>query len=47
VLNLTVNGHILDTQEFTDTILVPALKDAIDNRDVTIIGANSRQAATW
>jgi hypothetical protein len=45
VLNLTVNGHILDTQEFTDTILVPALKDAIDNRDVTIIGANSRQAA--
>jgi hypothetical protein len=45
VLNLTVNGHILDTQEFTDTVLVPALKDAIDNRDVTIIGANSRQAA--
>jgi hypothetical protein len=45
MLNLTVNGHILDTQEFTDTILVPALKDAIDNRDVTIIGANSRQAA--
>lgn len=45
ILNLTVNGHILDTQEFTDTILVPALKDAIDNRDVTIIGANSRQAA--
>lgn len=45
VLNLTVNGHILDTQEFTDTILVPALQDAIDNRDVTIIGANSRQAA--
>lgn len=45
VLNLTVNGHILDTKEFTDSILVPALRDAIDNRDVTIIGANSRQAA--
>lgn len=45
VLNLTVNGHILDTQQFTDTILVPSLRDAIDNRDVTIIGATSRQAA--
>lgn len=44
-LNLTVNGHVLDTQDFTDTILIPALRDAIDNRDVTIIGANSRQAA--
>jgi hypothetical protein len=45
VVNLTVNGHILDTQNFTDTIMIPALRDAIDNRDVTIIGANSRQAA--
>lgn len=44
-LNLTVNGHILDTQDFTDTIMIPALRDAIDNRDVTIIGANSRQAS--
>lgn len=44
VLNLNVNGNILDTQEFTDTILVPALKDAIANRDVTIIPQGSRQA---
>jgi len=44
-LHLTVNGHILDVQQFTDTIMVPALKDAIDNRDVTVIGRNSRQAA--
>lgn len=43
-LNLTVNGHILDEGQFTDTVLIPALKDAIDNRDVTIIGPNSRQA---
>lgn len=44
VLNLTVNGHILNEQQFTDTVMVPALRDAMENRDVTIFGPNSRQA---
>lgn len=45
LVNVTVNGHVLDQRAFTDEILVPAIKDAVDNRDVTIIGPNSRQAA--
>lgn len=26
-LNLTVNGHILNTREFTDSVVVPALRE--------------------
>jgi hypothetical protein len=49
VVNVTVNGSVVGgggMQQIVQDEVVPALKDLIDNRDVVIIGANSRQAAT-
>lgn len=44
-ITINFNGHILGTQDFVDQTLIPAIKDAIDNRDFVIIGPNSRQAS--
>lgn len=45
VVNVNVAGHMLGNQDFVDNTLLPAIRDAVDNRDFQIIGVNSRQAA--
>jgi tape measure domain-containing protein len=45
IINFTVEGNLVGNTEFVNDTLIPALRDAIDNRDVTIISSNSRQAA--
>lgn len=44
-LQVIINGHILGTQDFVDNVLLPAISDAVNNRDFVIFGPNSRQAA--
>jgi len=41
-INIVVNGVM--TQEIVDDVLVPAIRDGIDNRDVILINGSSRQA---
>jgi len=45
VVNVNVQGNILGNQQFVDDILLPGIRDAVDNRDFILIGDNSRQAA--
>jgi hypothetical protein len=47
VVNVTVQGNIVGNQQFVDDMLIPAIRDAVDNRDFVIIGVNSRQAANF
>jgi hypothetical protein len=49
VINVSVitQGNVIGTdgmQQLVDDIVIPAFRDAIDNRSVVIIGPNSRQA---
>lgn len=44
VLQVIIQGNVLGTRDFVDNTLIPALRDAIDQRDFIIIGQNSRQA---
>lgn len=41
---IRVGGHALVDRGWVDETLIPALRDAIDNRDLAIIGPNSKQA---
>jgi len=43
-IHVTFTGNVM-SREFVERDVAPVLKDLIDNSDVTIIGANSRQAA--
>jgi len=45
VVNVNVQGNILGNQQFVDDILLPGIRDAVDNRDFILFGDNSRQAA--
>jgi hypothetical protein len=45
-LQVVIQGNILGTQQFVDQTLIPALADAINNRDFIIINGQSRQAGT-
>jgi NAD(P)-dependent dehydrogenase (short-subunit alcohol dehydrogenase family) len=40
-----VQGNIVGNQQFVDDILMPGIRDAVDNRDFILFGDNSRQAA--
>lgn len=44
VINVTFTGNV-NSKDFVAQEVAPLLRDLIDNSDVTIIGANSRQAA--
>jgi len=47
-VQITTNGNIIGQdgiRQLVDDEVIPALRDAIGNRDVVIIGPNSRQAA--
>ena len=44
-IQIVIEGNVLGNQDFVDQILIPTLREAIDNRDVLIISPNSRQAA--
>ena len=43
VVHVHITGMV-GTQQFVDEIVIPQIKDAVNNRDFTIIGPNSRQA---
>ena len=44
-VQVIVQGNIVGNQDFVENSLIPAIKDAVDNKDFTLIGKNSRQAA--
>lgn len=43
-MQVIIQGNVIGTQDFVDNVLIPGIRDAVDNRDFVIIGANSRQA---
>jgi hypothetical protein len=43
-VTVIVEGNFIGNREFIDNVLIPEVKEAIDNRDVVLIGRNSRQA---
>lgn len=46
VVNVNVQGNIHGNQQFVDDVLIPGIRDAVDNRDFILIGSDSRQAQT-
>jgi len=43
-VTVIIQGHFIGTQQFMDDVVLPAIRDAIDNRDFIIAGPNSIQA---
>lgn len=44
-VTVIVQGNIVGNEDFVENTLIPAIKNAVDNKDFTLIGRNSRQAA--
>lgn len=41
---ITIEGNVVVDPEWVDTVLIPAIRDTINNRDFVIINHSSRQA---
>lgn len=43
-ITVHLNGETVSSREFIDRVVIPAIRDAVNNDDAVIIGPNSRQA---